>query len=90
MVPALGVTLKVAIAKVAVQVEAPENANANVDVIPVHVPDQPLNTDPTFGVAVSITAVLFGSGTLQVAPQEIPFPEIVPEPVPVLATLSTA
>ena len=88
MAPALGVTLKVETVKVAVQDDVPENVKANVAVIPVQVPDQPLNTDPTLGVAVSITAVLFGNEALQVDPQEIPFPETVPEPVPVLETLS--
>ena len=75
---------------VVVQIEAPENVNANVEFIPVHVPDQPLNTDPTSGVAVNIAAVLFGSETLQVAPQTIPLPETVPVPVPALEIVKIA
>jgi len=50
---------------------------------PVQLP----RVEPAAGVAVSETAVPAGSWTLQEDPQSMPFPEIVPEPDPVFATV---
>jgi hypothetical protein len=50
---------------------------------PVQLP----SVDPAAAVAVSETAVPAGSWTEQDDPQSMPFPEIVPEPDPVFATV---
>ena len=70
--------------------EVAEKVNENVVPVPEQSPDQPVKSDPAFGVTVSITAVPLARATLQVAPQTIPFPDTVPEPVPVLETVNDA
>ena len=50
-------------------------------------PDQPENTEPDAGLAVSDTEVPPARVTEQVLPQLIPLPLTVPAPLPDLATL---
>ena len=74
--------------KVAVQLLFAVKLNADVAAVPVHLPDQPLKTEPEAAAAVKVTAVLALSEVLHVPPHEMPagLDVTVPEPVPALAT----
>ena len=74
----------------AIHVEVAEKVNEKVVPVPEQSPDQPVKSDPIFGVTVSITAVPLARATLQVAPQEMPFPDTAPTPVPALVTVKDA
>jgi hypothetical protein len=51
--------------------------------VAVHAPDQPANTEPALGVAVSVTDVPLAKVALHVAPQLMPNGLLVMVPVPV-------
>jgi hypothetical protein len=51
-------------------------------------PFHPANVEPEVAVAVNETAVPEASDALHVDPQLMPFPVTVPEPVPLLLTVS--
>ena len=57
--------------------------------VPVHPPLHPANVEPAPGVAVSVRAVPLAYVPLQALPQAIPVGSLVmvPEPVPLLATV---
>jgi hypothetical protein len=61
-----------------------------VQVLPVHAPLQPANTEPAVGLGVRTTTVPDAKSWLQVPPQLMPEGLLVtvPAPVPALATLS--
>jgi hypothetical protein len=58
--------------------------------VPAQAPDHPANAEPEPAVAVSVTLTVGAKDALQVEPQSIPagLLETVPEPVPVLETVS--
>ena len=58
--------------------------------VPAHAPAHPANAEPEPAVAVSVTLTVGAKDALQVEPQSIPagLLETVPEPVPVLETVS--
>jgi hypothetical protein len=58
--------------------------------VPVHAPDQPLNTEPASASTLKLTTVPVAKLLAQVAPQEMPDGEdvTVPEPVPARETAS--
>ena len=51
-------------------------------------PVQLTNTDPVAGAAVSVIAVPLATVSVQSAPQAMPEPVTVPDPVPLLITVS--
>ena len=51
--------------------------------VPVQARDQPLNFEPAFGDAVSVTTVPAPNACLHVAPHEIPTGLLVTSPLPV-------
>jgi hypothetical protein len=56
--------------------------------VPEHPPpDQPENDEPDVGVAVRVILVPVVTVDEQVEPQEIPVPDTVPDPAPVLAVV---
>ena len=59
-------------------------------VVPVQLPDQPVNVEPAAAAAVNVTLVLCAKLEVQVLPQEIPAgAEVtVPDPVPARVTVS--
>jgi len=58
--------------------------------VPVHAPDQPVNTEPAAGVGVSVTAVPLSKGATQVPGQDTPagVEATVPLPLPEVVTVS--
>lgn len=58
--------------------------------VPVQAPDQPANSFPESGVAVSVTEVLIANGAIHAVPQSMPEGEevMVPFPVPERTTVS--
>src|SRR5262245_6532994 len=57
--------------------------------VPLHPPpDQPTKLDPAAGVAVSVTSLPESKVWVQSTPQLMPVPVIVPDPVPLAATVS--
>jgi hypothetical protein len=76
--------------KVAVTVWSEVSVRVQVPVPEHPPPDQPENTNPAAGVAVSVTCVPEANGALHVLPQSIPAGKLVtlPEPVPAFATVS--
>ena len=59
------------------------SVTAQVLVVPVQAPDQPLKLDPAAGVAVRVMAVFGAKLAVQVAPQSMPAGVLVIDPVPV-------
>ena len=74
---------------VAVTLFAAFMVTTQVSAVPVQPPDQPLNTDPLLGAAVSVTLVLSLKLVLQKEPQMTPAGLLVtgPLPVPALPTV---
>jgi hypothetical protein len=58
--------------------------------VPVQAPLQPVNADPAFGVAVSVTTVPLTKSALHVAPQLIPAGLLVTVPVPAPARVTVS
>ena len=56
--------------------------------VPEQAPDQPSNCEPSTATAVRVTSLPASSSDEQVVPQLMPPPATVPEPAPVLATVS--
>jgi hypothetical protein len=82
----------VGIVNVAVTVVAAAMGTLHVRLLPEHPPpDHDVNTEPACGAAVSVTVLPTWKLALQVAPQLMPPGDdvTVPEPVPVLVTVST-
>src|SRR5437773_11850672 len=78
----MSVTAKLCTAKVTVTVVAAVTVTTQ-GAVPLHPPPlQPVNTDPTAGVAVSVTGVLEEYEAVQVAPQSSPAEELVTMPLP--------
>ena len=74
--------------KVAVTERAAVMDIVHVVAVPVHAPLQPENVEPLAAAAVSVTFVLLATFTEHTAPQLMPPPVTVPEPVPFLDTLN--
>ena len=76
--------------KRAVTDSALKRLTVHVGVVLVHAPAQPAKTEPTSGVAVSVTVVPAGNAPVQVVPQLMPpgTEETNPSPVPDFWTAS--
>src|SRR5439155_19263290 len=85
------VTAKLCTAKVAVTVVAAVTVTTQESVPAQVSPLQPVKTDPTAGVAVSVTTVPLTKLAVQVGPQSMPAGvlDTVPAPVPALETVRT-